>query len=526
MRLKKIAVFIFLILGLIFTAQKSSPVLAQTAAGQADWLKVASRSFEGAISPDEYVLGPGDVLLYALWGQKNLTYTVPVTPQGKLIVPDVGGFDVNGKTLREAKILLDSAAKKVFSPDSTSLTLKSVRTFRVFVTGAVRHPGLAILTPLDRVSRAIQSVGGLRKDASQRTIVLKRKTGKNFLVDLLAYRRLGILTANPFLHDGDVISVPIAKDRISVTGAVLEPSEFEVRPGENVRDVIRLAGDLSPGARADSIVLARFTKDNQTVRRIYVTALNARAGNFWERVLVQPDDRIFVHARKLYRQKRQVEVWGEVRFPGVYAINKSEMRLSDLIRRAGGFTSEASLVEARLIRRSSEDKKDREFERLKKMQPSEMTEMEYEYFKLKSRELPGRMSVDFVRLFVQGDSTQDVILKNGDVVSIPKRKNFVQVAGQVLFPGNVKFHSGWKVKDYIRFAGGFNWNARKRKIRIIRAKTGEWVKPNQVKQLEPGDVIWVPEKPVRDYWKIFREFMLAASQAATVYLVVRNAMGK
>ncbi len=491
-----------------------------------NWLQVASHSFEGAISPSRYVLGPGDVLVYALWGQKNLTYTTPVTPQGMLIVPDVGAFRVSGKNLFQTKRLLDFAAQKVFSIDSTSLTLKAVRSFRVFVAGAVAHPGMVILTPLDRASRAIRSVGDLTKKASRRAIVLTRKDGQKIGVDLLSYQRLGKMTANPLLRDGDVIFVPVAKNRITVAGAVLQASEFEVRPGETVRDVIALAGGLAPDARADSIILARFLPNNRTIRRICVTALDSNAHNFWGRVLVQADDRVLVHIRKLYRQKRQVEVWGEVLFPGVYAINENEMRLTDLVRQAGGFTSEASLIEARLIRRSSEDKNDPEFERLKKMQPSEMTEMEYDYFKLKSREQPGRMSVDFVRLFVQGDSTQNVLLKNGDVLIIPKRKNFVQVAGQVLFPGNVKFHPEWKVKDYIRFAGGFNWNARKGKIRIIRAKTGEWVKPKQVRHLEPGDVIWVPEKPVRDHWKLFREIMLAASQAATVYLVVRNAMGK
>ncbi len=527
MKMKPLSKIILIVLSAAQLAGFQSPGFSQTTpTGQLDWLKMASHSFEGAISPTAYLLGPGDVLVYALWGQKNVTYTLPVTPQGKLMVPDVGGFDVAGKSLAKVKGLLDAAAQKVFSPDSTSLSLKSVRSFRVFVTGAVAHPGMVISTPLDRVSLAIRNAGGLLKNASRRSIELRREHGKTLPVDLLAYRRLGKLEANPFLRDGDVVWVPVARSRVAVTGAVLWSSEFEIRPHESVRDAIALAGGLAPNARADSIVLARFAPDNRTIRRICVTAVNPNAPNFWGKVLVQPDDRLLVHARNLYRQKRQVEIWGEVRFPGVYAINENEWRLTDLIRQAGGFTDEASLVEARLIRRSGEDKKDPEFERLKKMQPSEMTEMEYEYFKLKSREMPGRMSVDFVRLFVQGDSSQNVVLKNGDVVTIPKKKTFVQVAGQVLYPGNVKFHPHWKVKDYIRFAGGFNWNARKGKMRIIRAKTGEWMKVSQVRFLEPGDVIWVPEKPVRDYWKIFREFMLAASQAATVYLVVRNAMGR
>jgi len=235
---------------------------------------------------------------------------------------------------------------------------------------------------------------------------------------------------------------------------------------------------------------------------------------------------VYVREMQLWHRKRGVRISGEVLYPGNYAINKGQAHLKDLIRRAGGFTPEASLIEAKVIRGDRQSRLDPEFERLKKMQVSEMTEMEYEYFKLKSREISGRMSVDFVRLFVMGDSTQNILLRDGDHIIVPRRKNFVRVSGQVLFPGNVIYHPAWKIKDYIRYTGGFNWNARKSKIRIIRAKTGEWLKPKQVKQLVPGDVIWVPEKPVRDYWKLFREIMLAASQAATVYLVVKNAMGK
>jgi hypothetical protein len=144
---------------------------------------------------------------------------------------------------------------------------------------------------------------------------------------------------------------------------------------------------------------------------------------------------------------------------------------------------------------SNFDKKDPEFERLKKMQPSEMTEMEYDYFKLKSREQPGRMSVDFVRLFLQGDSTQNVLLKNGDVLIIPKRKNFIQVAGQVLFPGNVKYHPTWKVKDYIRFAGGFNWNARKAESGLFGPKPANGLNPVRSTDWNQGTLFGFPKSP-------------------------------
>ncbi len=497
-----------------------------SAANSALRYQLLSRSFEGAISPENYVLGPGDVLVYALWGEKSVSFTLPVTPQGKLILSNIGEFEAGGKTLSAVKTILDKRIQKVFTPRSTSLTLKSVRTFRVHVVGEINRPGDVIVSAIDRVSDAIALAGGLTKKSSIRHIQIIPQNGKEIRVDLLEYGRLGNLLVNPTLRDGDILLVPVASRRISVSGAVLRPGDFEWVPGETVAEAIRLAGGFAPNASRDSITVARFLSDGQTIRKIYVTAADSTAPAFWKHFRLISDDRIYVRETQLWHRKRSVKIVGEVLYPGEYAINRGSTHLKDVIERAGGFTSEASLIEAKVIRGNKESRLDPEFERLKKMQVSEMTEMEYEYFKLKSREISGRMSVDFVCLFTMGDSTQNIVLRDGDQIIVPRRKNFVRVSGQVLFPGNVIYHSAWEIKDYIRYTGGFNWNARKNKIRIIRAQTGEWLKPKQAKRLAPGDVIWIPEKPVRDYWKLFREIMLAASQAATVYLVVKNAMGK
>jgi len=498
----------------------------QTGGNPAFRYQLLSRSFEGAISAETYVLGPGDVLTYSLWGDKSVSFTLRVTPQGKLVLPNIGEFEASGKTLAAIKAVLDEHIQKVFTPRSTSLTLKTVRTFRVHVIGEVKRPGDVIVSAIDRVSDAIALAGGLTKKSSLRNIQVIAQNGEKIRVDLLEYDRIGDLSANPTLRDGDIVMVPVASHRISVSGAVLRPEDFEWVPGETVSEAIRLAGGWAPNASHDSITVARFLPDGHTIQCLYISAVDSTAPTFWKNFQLLSDDRVYVREMQLWHRKRGVKIVGEVLYPGDYAINKGGEHLKDVIERAGGFTSEASLIEAKVIRGDRQSRLDPEFERLKKMQVSEMTEMEYEYFKLKSRETSGRMSVDFIRLFLMGDSTQNIVLRDGDQIIVPRRKNFVRVSGQVLFPGNVIYHPAWKIKDYIRYTGGFNWNARKSKIRIIRAKTGEWLKPKQVTQLVPGDVIWVPEKPVRDYWKLFREIMLAASQAATVYLVVRNAMGK
>ena len=74
---------------------------------------------------------------------------------------------------------------------------------------------------------------------------------------------------------------------------------------------------------------------------------------------------------------------------------------------------------------------------------------------------------------------------------------------------------------YIEQAGGVTWDARRGRTKVIKS-TGEIMDDEDVKELAPGDIIWIPRKPDRDYWKIFRDTMLVMGQLATIYLVIQN----
>jgi protein involved in polysaccharide export with SLBB domain len=218
--------------------------------------------------------------------------------------------------------------------------------------------------------------------------------------------------------------------------------------------------------------------------------------------------------------RRAVEVRGEVEFPGVYVIDEGEETLGKLISRAGGLTSEAAVQEATLTRSIGTETVDPEFERLKLIEVADMTRDEYEYFKLRSREHKGRVVVDFERLLIGGVASEDVLLRRGDIVAVPTATRSIKVAGQVAAPGAIAFEEGKPVKWYIERAGGYAWRASKGKTRVIRARSGEWVKAKDARDLGPGDTIWVPEKPERDYWEMFKEGLAITSQILTAYLVI------
>jgi protein involved in polysaccharide export with SLBB domain len=197
-------------------------------------------------------------------------------------------------------------------------------------------------------------------------------------------------------------------------------------------------------------------------------------------------------------------------------------RLSDVISAAGGLTPDAYIPRAQLIRRQAAPLPDPEFERLSKMSPADMEPEEYAYYKVRAREVPGLMVVDFQKALVDKDPDQDVYLFSGDEIEVPTRKDFVSVLGNVWRPGNVNYEPNLSASDYVQMAGGYSDDADKGKARVIKAD-GEWVKLNDAKEIEPGDVVFVPEKPNRPFWPVFFQFLTVTYQIVAIYAIVDNA---
>jgi hypothetical protein len=190
---------------------------------------------------------------------------------------------------------------------------------------------------------------------------------------------------------------------------------------------------------------------------------------------------------------------------------------------AGGFTELASLREAYVSRRREELPTDPEFDRLSKLPTTEMTPDEFEYYSLKLRSQQPVVSVDFVALFLHGERECDINVRAGDEINVPRIQPYVTVIGEVARPGNIPFVLSMSVDQYIERSGGYTWRASKGRVSVIRALTGEWAEKGKIKQLGPGDTIWIPRKPRRDYWKGFLSTVSLVAQLSTVYLVISTA---
>ena len=313
-----------------------------------------------------------------------------------------------------------------------------------------------------------------------------------------------------------MIFVPFQKTEVYVEGAVERPGRFEFVPGDDLGTLIEIAGGMTRDARTDTLELQRFVDDLLT-ERIVVAADSAGFA-----LPLQDGDQVLVRHRAEYRPVRTVTVRGEVRFPGPYGIVEGVDRVQDVIRAAGGITTGGSLPQARLIRTEGAEEIDLEYERLKSIPVQDMSETEYAYFKSRSRETKGTVVVDFERL-VAGDDAQNVLLRPGDVIDVPQRRETVTVSGRVTYPGMITYAAGQRAAYYIAQAGGFSSQADRGETKVIQARTGEWASVNEAGVIVPGDEIWVPERPERNWWALTKDLVGFTASVAAIYLVIDQA---
>ncbi len=332
---------------------------------------------------------------------------------------------------------------------------------------------------------------------------------------------------NVLLHDKDRIRVfslqdQAPQDSVSIYGEVNDPGEYEFQYNMRVSDLILQAGNLTRSAYMLEAEVAKVDPGNK-ISNIRINLQKLMSGHDSVDVILEPDDQVFIRKIPNWELGALVEIRGEVKFPGFYPIIIDTTRLSDIIRHAGGFTDDALIGESKLERKYEMLIEDKEFERLSEMSRAEMSNSEYEYLVMKhNSDNINEIVVDFKKLMLEGNEAEDVLLKDGDVIHVPKRPDVIYVSGRVSKPGGILFVPNASFNYYIQKSGGYTWDADKGRTKIIKV-TGEIKDVDDIKAFEPGDRIFVPRKSDRDWWKIFYDSVIVLGQLAAVYLVIRTA---
>jgi protein involved in polysaccharide export with SLBB domain len=470
------------------------------------------------IDAADYRIGPGDLIIINIWSDHPEQYEVKITPEATLIIPGVGDLGVKGMTLAELKTAATARLREFYPRNPISVTLAEVRRFRVSVTGAVERPGLYVVTANTRASEVLD-LAGLKDDAARRQVRLERGDS-TINVDLAAFERLGIRSANPYLSEGDVLVVPPVDLRwgnVRVDGGVAMPGIFGYSPGDLVGDLIDLAFGLTADADTTDIELWRFPPgENQTRRFAWPSGTSYSQ---WRHFALRPDDRLLIRTMEGYRPKRGVRVTGEVLHPGYYVILGQSMSLRQLIDSAGGFTNWADLSHALIIRNDQPQWLEQGRTRLQLVPPELRSQSESDIIVSDALSVHGRVAADFVRLFLAKDTTYDVPLFDRDEVVIPRLTESINVIGRVVQPGMVPVTSGGDLEYYLARAGGYAWQADRGGTFLVKGATGAAIKKRRIKDISAGDTIVIPTKRGHNWWQDVRDTLTVATSLATLYLV-------
>lgn len=522
--------FVFVVAATIFSLR---PCTAQMNAKQAEKKEEDKKSkreaffenerpktiLETTIDEKQYQVGPGDELLISVLGQVNEFFRIPISPEGKVVVPSVSVIDVKELLLIEAKKKIITEIRKVYPTVDVSVDIVALRQFRIHVTGAVTKSGAVTVSGVDRVSYAIeqaeQSVG------SMRNIVVKNQNGRTKRADLIRKRNTGSLEADPFLSEGDVIYVPNIYAQFYIWGSVHVSGPYEFVQGERLSDVILLSGGLSFGADSLEAQIVRFKQDTgRTFERIVIDLVHILKNptDTTENLLIHPDDRIFIRQKYLFHPKANITINGEVVRPGEYAIQEGVTKITDVITQAGGFTPDVAIEGILIYRHRDIEGIDVEFERLKKIPYNDMNKTEKAYFKAKSRQELPPVQTDFSKLFEGGriNETYNVLLKPYDLIQVTRIKKTVTLVGGIIHAGVLDYIPGKNYKYYIEKAGGYTKIAKKGDVTIIKSFGQQWNEAEDNAKIDDGDVIFVPEKEPIDGWQLFKDVLAIAGQVAAI----------
>jgi polysaccharide biosynthesis/export protein len=447
------------------------------------------------VQRNEYRLGPGDGLDVSVFGDRSLRFPVTVTPEGTVIIAGMGVVDVLGLTIDAAEEAVRGLVYRYYRNVGVHLALSHVRSFKVFVLGDVPDPGVKEATATTRVSEVLPAFTG----PVRRSIRLRRATGDTLSVDLLRFLRLGDLSANPTLREGDALIVEHVDETVEVFGRVGFPGSYQYRPGETMAALLELTMG-GAGFRADAADTVMVSRSVSAERRETYAFSRAEAlGTAGRAFVLEPFDAVFVPAIGNYREQQYATAEGQVRRPGDYPIRNGETTLRELVELAGGFAPDASLVHAQLLRTARGDWT-RDTALAQAPDDQFLSPLDRQIARIQAQSSgDARVVIDFEQLFLAGADAYDQRLMNGDVLMVPRRPAGVQVMGAVPRPGVVEHAPHRRVNDYVELAGGFTRRADRGDVVVLRAGTGTRLDAREAVTINAGDLIVVPYREHRSF---------------------------
>src|SRR5438309_811642 len=325
--------------------------------------------------PADYKLGAGDQLVLILTGDVELAYTLQVTREGFILIPQVGQLFVSNLTLDQLRDLLYTRLGRVYSgvrrsPGATTrfdISVANVRANQAYVVGEVAQPGAYQISSLGTVLTALYAAGGVTERAKLRGVEVRRFGKVVATFDLYDYLLRGDTKHDVRLETGDVVFVPVHGPRAQITGAVRRPAIYELEGGGSLAGLIEDAGGFRPDAQLKRLSVFRLLPPAERgpgapPRAVIDVALSPRSRErgavppgdppvpvSMPQMALQDGDSVVIDELEPLSGQYYVSIVGVVNKSGVYPWREG-MTLRDLMLLARGPGLGAYLKEAEIAR--------------------------------------------------------------------------------------------------------------------------------------------------------------------------------
>ncbi len=307
---------------------------------------------------------------------------------------------------------------------------------------------------------------------------------------------------------------------VRIDGRVKMRGDYPLEPEMRVSDLLRAGGGMQDAAYGVKAELTRYRLggDSRQTQLVEIDLAAILKGDKSADLLLQPFDFLNVREVPEWSELESVSLMGEVRFPGVYPIQRGET-LRSVLNRAGGLTSlafpDGSIFTRVELREREQQQIDRLAEQMQKDltvtamqaavanqgQPGQALSVGQSLLaQLKSAKAVGRLVIDLnAVLDSPAGSPLDVALREGDQLIVPKQKQEVTVIGEVQNTTSHFYREELTRDDYIGLSGGATRKADKGRIYIVRANGGVvssessgWFRRSGQAAMKPGDTVVVP----------------------------------
>lgn len=385
-------------------------------------------------TPQNYRLGPGDVVNVDIWGASQNSVSETISPDGTIVINGIGVIQLGGLSVSQAKNRLKNVLGPRYKDSKIDLTVGQTRTITVNIMGEVKAPGTYTMSSFATVYNALYMAGGPNDIGTLRNVQVYRNGRLLSKVDVYDFLLNGKLTGDVRLQDNDIITVSPYEALVCISGKVKRPMYYEMKKTESVATLLRYAGGFTGDAYTKAVKINRKAGDRYSVFSVGEFDLNS--------FKLMDEDSVSVDS-VLNRYQNMVEIKGGVFRPGMYQVGGEITSVKALVEAAAGLTEGAIGNHAVMHRMKS----DRTLEVL---------------------------SIDVTGIL--DGIVPDVPLRNEDVLFIATREEQTQqrtvtIYGEVLYPGTYKYADNETLEDLILQAGGPTDAASMAKVDIARRIT-------------------------------------------------------